>query len=226
MQPPGHFILFGSTGPSGLKIIELALSRGNYLTLYVRSPDKLPEDVRNSPLVRVVVGQLDDEAALESCFSKLEDFPVVKGIISVLGAKVGQPQGNPITKGYEIIFKLMKMHDIKNIVLLSTVSVKSPKDHFSLVRESLVAGIKLIGHSAWEDVVATGELVHSEASDGLNVTLARVPTLNDSKGGSLKVGFVGDRYVGWLLSRNDLATFFVGEAEKPEWAGEIPLLSS
>ena len=72
----------------------------------------------------------------------------------------------------------------------------------------------------------TAALVHSEASEGLNVTLARVPTLNDCKGGTLKVGFVGDSCVGWLLARNDLATFFVGEAEEPKWAGDIPLISS
>ena len=74
--------------------------------------------------------------------------------------------------------------------------------------------------------MGTGALVNSDATEGLNVTLARVPTLNNLKGGTLKVGFVGDYHVGWLLARNDLATFFIGEVEEPEWAGEIPLISS
>ena len=87
---------------------------------------------------------------MATCFTRPEGFPDISGIISVLGAKVGQPSGNPITKGYEIIFKLMKKYYIKNIVLLSTVSVKSPKDHFSPIRETLVAGIRAIGHTAWE----------------------------------------------------------------------------
>ena len=87
---------------------------------------------------------------MATCFTKPEPFPDIKGVISILGAKVGQPSGNPITKGYEIILKLMKKYDVRNIVLLSTVSVKSPKDHFSPIREALVAGIKVIGRTAWE----------------------------------------------------------------------------
>ena len=106
--------------------------------------------MRNSPLVRILVGELHDESTVATCFTKPESFPDIGGVISVLGPKVGQPSGNPITKGYEIILKLMKKHDVKNIVLLSTVSVQSPKDHFSPIRETLVAGIKVVGHTAWE----------------------------------------------------------------------------
>jgi hypothetical protein len=39
--------------------------------------------------------------------------------------------------------------------------------------------------------VATAELVRSEAGRELDITLARVPTLADGKGGSLKVDFIG-----------------------------------
>lgn len=76
------------------------------------------------------------------------------------------------------------------------------------------------------DVVAIGELMRSPAAEGLKITLARVPTLNDGAGGTLKVGFVADGVVGWLLARIDLAVFFVGEGEEGKWAGEAPLISS
>lgn len=67
---------------------------------------------------------------------------------------MGQPYGNPITKGYEVLFEKMREFGVKRVVLLSTISVSSPKDGFSLARESLVAGIRLVGNSAW-----AGELI-------------------------------------------------------------------
>lgn len=40
--------------------------------------------------------------------------------------------------------------------------------------------------------MATGELIRSDAGKGLKITLARVPTLADGKGGTLHVGFIGE----------------------------------
>jgi hypothetical protein len=45
--------------------------------------------------------------------------------------------------------------------------------------------------------VAVGKLMQSGAAEGLDVALARVPTLNYADGGTLKVGFVGDG--GWVV---------------------------
>lgn len=100
----------------------------------------------------VVKGELNDKIALDACFSAAtaKDKLPVHGIISVLGPKTGQPKGNPLTKGYEVILRLMKQYGIERMVLLSTVSVQSPKDHFSTIRETLVAGIKLVGYTAWQ----------------------------------------------------------------------------
>jgi len=135
-------------------------------------------------------------------------------------------RGNPLTCGYENL--LAKMHEfgVFRLVLLSTVSVAAPQDHFALVREGLVNGIKLIGNTAWTDVVATGELIRSGAGKGLQITLARVPTLTNGEGGSLHVGYIGETNQTWTLTRFDLANFFVSEAESPKWANEAPLLSS
>lgn len=41
------------------------------------------------------------------------------------------------------------------------------------------------------DVVATAELVRSDAGKELEITLARVPTLADGTGGSLNISFIG-----------------------------------
>ncbi|KAF8317580.1 NAD(P)-binding protein [Clavulina sp. PMI_390] len=221
-----HLLILGATGPSGLRTVELALVRQHTLTVYVRSPDKLPQSITLNPLVTTVKGELNDVAALSTCFAPREGLRKIDAIISALGAKVGQPKGNPLTKGYEILLAKMKEFSVPRLIFLSSVSVTSRHDHFSLVRESMVAGIMLIGYTSWEDVVATGKLMESDAAKGLQITIARVPTLTDGAGGSLHVGYIGSNGQGWTLARVDLATFFIGEAENPAWVGEAPLCSS
>lgn len=125
---------------------KTALLRLARLTLYARSPDKLPSDVKANPLVTIVQGELNDDAKLSSCFTGLHK---IDGVISTLGPKVGQPKGNPIAHGYENLLKKMHEFGVKRLVLLSTISISAPEDHFSVVRESMVAGIKIIGYSAW-----------------------------------------------------------------------------
>lgn len=105
------------------------------------------------------------------------------------------PRGNPITAGYALLLPLLSTYSVSSLVVLSTVSVSAPQDQFSLVRETLVRGIKTIGYSAWSDVVATAELMRSEETKklGLEITLARVPTLTGGEGGTLNVGYIGEK---------------------------------
>jgi uncharacterized protein YbjT (DUF2867 family) len=52
-------------GPSGLEFCNAALLQGHRLTLYVRSPAKLPNEIRNSANVSVVKGTLEDIASFQ-----------------------------------------------------------------------------------------------------------------------------------------------------------------
>jgi putative NADH-flavin reductase len=47
-------------GPSGLEFCKAALTQGHSLTLYVRSPDKLPAEITENANVSVVKGSLED----------------------------------------------------------------------------------------------------------------------------------------------------------------------
>ncbi|KAF9519534.1 hypothetical protein BS47DRAFT_1288308, partial [Hydnum rufescens UP504] len=164
---------------------ELALGRRHSVTIYARSPHKLPEEI-SSNLVTVVKG-----GVFESCFRPKEGVAPNYGVISALGPKFGQPSRNPLAAGYEDLLRLMYKYCIQRIVLLSTLSMSSPEDRFSIIREILVAGI-IIGYTAWTDVVAIGKFMQYGAAEGLDVTIARVARLNGADGGTLKVGFIGD----------------------------------
>lgn len=53
------------SGPSGIEFCHAALAQGHQLTLYVRSPGKLPASVASSEKVSLLEGALEEKASLE-----------------------------------------------------------------------------------------------------------------------------------------------------------------
>lgn len=52
-------------GLSGLEFCKTALKKGHTLTLYVRSPNKLPTEISNATNVSVVKGTLEDMSSFQ-----------------------------------------------------------------------------------------------------------------------------------------------------------------
>lgn len=59
---PRSFFLLGATGRTGLPFLEQALARGHAVTVFVRSPTKLPAAVASHPRLRTFTGALDEAA--------------------------------------------------------------------------------------------------------------------------------------------------------------------
>lgn len=51
-----RFLIVGATGASGLPLVRQALESGHHVTVLIRSPEKLPEDLRDK--VTIVQGTL------------------------------------------------------------------------------------------------------------------------------------------------------------------------
>lgn len=83
-----HILLLGGTGSCGQIMIKAILEAGHQLTLYVRSPGKLPENQRANPLVTVVEGTLEDKEALNKVALCGADV-----FISVAGPTMGKKDG-------------------------------------------------------------------------------------------------------------------------------------
>lgn len=64
MPPPIHILLLGGTGLCGLIFTRLALEAGHALTLYVRTPSKIPSDLSAHPDLHIIQGEFDNEAGL------------------------------------------------------------------------------------------------------------------------------------------------------------------
>ena len=53
MAPGKKILALGATGPTGLLFVAEALAGGHQLTLYVRNPSKLSEEIRSNSNVKV-----------------------------------------------------------------------------------------------------------------------------------------------------------------------------
>ncbi|KDQ11596.1 hypothetical protein BOTBODRAFT_453510 [Botryobasidium botryosum FD-172 SS1] len=214
-------LTLGGTGPSGLEIIDAALARSHSLVVFVRSPQKLPEKVHAHPDVTVVQGSIHDYDAL---FAALDG---VDAVVSTLGGVPFQKNDLPIKRGYECVIKAMKARGIKRIVLNGTVAISDPENDRRSVKAMLnVGAVHLLVHSMYVDVVACGKLFMSEAAEGLDWTILRVPVLNNGPRTEVIAGYVGDGKVGWSLSRSDIGWFFVNEVESGQWIRKLPMISS
>lgn len=67
--------VFGGTGPTGLLLVQQALSQGHDVVAFARTPSKLPQHERLS----VVEGQLDDPVKISAAIVGTDT------VVSVLG---------------------------------------------------------------------------------------------------------------------------------------------
>ena len=218
-----RLLILGGTGPSGIKMIEEALAASHTVVIYARSPGKIPEAITTNPAVTVVEGQLADSEKLT------EAMQGVDAVLSALGPPVEKgpfyPSGTPLAHAYSLIIDIMKKQGVRRLIALGTPSMKDEHDRFSLVMSTLVSGVALFAHNAYNDVVAVGKLIRSEGAE-LEWTIVRVPLLTNHENKEVVAGYVGDGRTGTTLSRAGFAHFVVGELEKGEWCRQAPLISS
>ncbi|KAI0638994.1 NAD-P-binding protein [Trametes polyzona] len=218
-----HLLILGATGPCGLQLIEQALALHHTIVAYVRSPQKLPEDVRANPAVTVIEGQLTDKEKLS------EAMAGVHAILSALGPAVKNgpfhPANTPLAHAYELLIEVMKARDVRRLILLGTASMKDEHDKFSVQFTVLVSGVALFAHNAYKDVVAIGNTVRA-ADEDLIWTIARVPILTEKPEKDFIAGYVGDGKTGTRLARAAFAAFVLKELEANEWCRKAPLISS
>jgi len=215
-----HLLILGGTGPSGIKIIEEALSASHTVVAYARSPEKLPESISSHASVTIVQGELTDVAKLTKALEGVD------AVLSALGPNSpSHPSDTPIARAYTVIIDAMKTQRVKRLIASATPSAKDEHDRFSLTFTLLVAGIWTFARPAYNDIVAIGQTIRSQG-DELDWTIVRVPFLTDKETKDVVAGYVGDGKTGATLSRAGFAAFFVQELEKGEWIKKAPLISS
>eukprot|EP01126_Amoeba_proteus_P003275 TRINITY_DN11089_c0_g1_i5.p1 TRINITY_DN11089_c0_g1~~TRINITY_DN11089_c0_g1_i5.p1 ORF type:complete len:162 (-),score=26.51 TRINITY_DN11089_c0_g1_i5:207-692(-) len=57
--------IFGATGPTGLCLVRQAVTKGAHVKCLVRTPEKIPLELRESGHVELVVGDANDTTAVD-----------------------------------------------------------------------------------------------------------------------------------------------------------------
>jgi len=238
-----RFLVFGGSGPSGIALIRKALEvyPDSTIYIYVRSPQKIPEDLSGNPSVVVIHGSLTEldkvEAALLGRTVDDDKHPSheigssgspIDVVLSALGPTGPLHSFNrPITKFYESLIDLMAKHSVKRLLVLCTPSHPDPNDRHSLVMFGIVSTVSTLAYPAYAEFRDVGEMVRKKGEEkGLEWTVVRVPILTDQDWEGVVAGYVGDGKTGSVLARKAFAAFCIGEIEKKEWVGKAPIISN
>lgn len=223
-----RFLILGATGTSGILLVRKALEvyPDATIIIFARSPDKIPEDLRNNGSLTIVKGTLDDLDELEAAVQLGIDV-----VLSALGpvvsptGRTNHPANTPIATFYGHLIDLLHKYNVKRFISLSTASVSDPDDKPSWKYAAIVRAVKTVAYPAYADIVAMGEVIRGKGQD-LDYTLVRVPFLTNANAEKVYGGHVGDGKIGVILSRKGFASFSVGEVANREWVKGAPMISN
>jgi nucleoside-diphosphate-sugar epimerase len=217
-----HVLILGATGGCGILLVQEALSASHTVVIFARSPEKLPEEIRNDTRVTILKGRLDDESALSAAVENVD------AVLSALGPKLSHgtyPSGEPLTQAYSLIIKIMVAHSVKRLIALGTPSITDPHDKSSLKWSLIIGGIKTLTPTVYSDIIGIGNIIRTEGN-ALDWTIVRVPFLTNSSSRDVVAGYVGDGKTGTTLTRAGFAAFVLQELAKNEWVQEAPLITT
>jgi hypothetical protein len=118
----------------------------------------------------------------------------------------------------------MKKHAVRRLVAVSTPSAPDPADGRSLKLAIMVALVKRLAGSAYQDIVGTADVVRGS---GLDWTLVRVQLLTHKAGtGKWVTGYIADGRIRTFISRMDLADFMLAQLGDERFVGKAPVVSN
>jgi putative NADH-flavin reductase len=205
--------VFGGSGATGRLLIEQALEEGHSVTAYARHPEKLGASRERLTVIR---GELSDAAAIARAVAGAD------AVVSLLGQ--GRPvKGTPIATGTRGILAAMSKADVRRIVVIATASAADPKDRPPLRSRFFIGIAKVFLRPAYDDVVATAQVVRESDRDW---TIVRPPFLRDgSRTGRVKTGYLGDGVTGTYLSRANAADFVLEQLDADTYIRQAPIVS-
>lgn len=210
---PARLTVFGGTGRTGRKVVELALARGDSVTVLVRDGSRLGKEVAER--VDVVEGDAVDPAAVEKA---------VQGASAVLSA-LGHAKGSPKdveTAALRNIVGAMEKEGVRRLVVLANTAVKDDGDRPTVGQRLLLWLLRTFGRDVYQDSLTKGAVVKGS---GLDWTLVRASILTNGRPtGRYRVGQMG-KGMGVAVSRGDIAEFMLKCATEGTYVRECPYVS-
>jgi nucleoside-diphosphate-sugar epimerase len=246
MDSKYHILLLGGTGICGLIFTRAVLEAGHKLTLYVRTPSKIPADLTSNTNVSIIQGDLGDAEGLKTAAACGANI-----FISLAGPTLGKREGTvgflelqdrsrktnitqPITDALRTLYPLLLFNGTtKRILILSTASYSAPEDKHSIKWFFAINFyVKVIGGDTYEEIKGMAEETVA-LGEKIDWTVFRVPLLQGTEldannGGEVNAVYVGDKKGrdGLHLDRGRLARWILKELEERKWVGACPILAN
>lgn len=209
--------VFGATGAIGSLTVAALLERGHHVTAYARNPQKVPASWGEG--VRVVVGQMSDEEAIDSAVAGAD------AVVSALGPSMDRKAtGLPLVAGTGHVLDAMKRHGVRRYVGHATPAVLDPREKPTFVTRLVGFMPRTFMPRAYEEITGmTGQIMRS----GLDWTVVRFIAPKDTPAqGRLRVGFFGTDKLGFSVSRADIAAFTAAQVDDDTYVGRAPAISN
>ncbi|WP_435106998.1 NAD(P)-dependent oxidoreductase [Nocardiopsis synnemataformans] len=209
--------VFGATGAIGSLTVAALLERGHRVTAYARNPQKVPASWGDR--VRVVVGEMSDEEAVDSAVDGAE------AVVSALGPSMDRKAtGLPLVAGTGHVLEAMKRHGVRRYVGHATPAVLDPREKPTPVTRLIGFMPRTFMPRAYEEITGMTEQI---MRSGLDWTVVRFIAPKDTPGqGGLRVGFFGTDKLGFAVSRADIAAFTAAQVDDDTYVGRAPAISN
>lgn len=202
-------LVFGSTGGTGLALLQQALQRGHQVVAFAREPQKISI---SDPRLKVIQGDVLDAQAVQSAVTGAE------AVISALGVRLGQAPGTVRSDGTRNIVNAMLNAGVRRFISVSTIGVGDTRDRLSLVGRFLLP--KLIGTERLQEAERQEEIIRQT---NLIWTILRPPRLVDSPiAGRYQIGIHLNTGFSSKIARADLAMALLDQLENDEFVGKCP----
>mmetsp|Transcript_40857 Transcript_40857/g.66236 ORF Transcript_40857/g.66236 Transcript_40857/m.66236 type:complete len:216 (+) Transcript_40857:47-694(+) len=205
--------IFGATGGTGLWILKKCLSKGYFVRALVRSPDKLPAELRSdSETFKIIKGDVLNEYEVSKT---VEDSDVV--IVSLGGSVDICSKGQRVINSQIEKLKSNNFTIPRRMIIISSLGVGSSKKHLSMVTRTF---IYLVIKAYIEDKDIQEKMVEEDMKAlGTEYVFVRPGGLTD--GTALGKYQAREDIGGGRIPREDVASFVLDKClEGPEFVNK------
>lgn len=194
-------VVFGSTGPTGLQVVQQALAQGYIVTAVARTPSKL---TLTHDRLKVVRGDVLDAASIEAAVQGQD------AVVSTVGAG-GRAPTTVYSEGIRKIMAAMQKAGVRRLIAVSSGGTR-PSPNTAFIYRFI---IRPLLHNIYEDMARMEDLVM--ASD-LDWTVVRPAGLRDVPArGTYRLEETIAIKGGNQTGRADLAAFMLKELADPRY---------
>jgi putative NADH-flavin reductase len=203
--------IFGASGKTGQLLTQQALAAGHSLTALVRIPAKL----QPSPNLRLIVGDVQNQAAVDDAILGAE------AVLNVLGHTAKSPRDLQAVATRNIVSAMQRL-GVKRLIALTGAGLRDPQDRPKPADQVFGFLLKTFSPAVLAD--ARSQAIFMEAST-TDWTIVRVPRLTDGPyTGTYKVGYIGPDS-GIQVSRADVADFMLKQLTDTTYVHQRPMIS-